>query len=167
MTLARIYLSDNKLLSYLFIYINCTIILNDVQFLTLKDHIFNEQLNQRQQWQVVPDGGALLHRVHWIKGTRFKKVILAYVTYVRKNYGNCFIVFDGYESATSVKSNEHAMRMAMNGSSRDITIREDNEVPYSKERFLANTHFCASSLCAIAASFVNKRVEVKKIEFLS
>jgi hypothetical protein len=86
------------------------------------------------------DGGALLHRVHWIKGTRFKEVILSYVTYVRNNYGNCFIVFDGYESATSIKSNEHARRMATNESSRNITIREDNEVPYSKERFLANTH---------------------------
>ena len=88
----------------------------------------------------VLDGGALLHRVHLIKGTRFKEVILAYVSYVRKNYGNCFIVFDGYESATSINSNEHSRRMATNGSSRDITIREDNEVPYSRERFLANTH---------------------------
>ena len=88
----------------------------------------------------VLDGGALLHRVHWIKGARFKEVILAYVNYVRKNYGNCFIVLDGYESATSIKSNEHARGVATNGSSPDITIREDNEVPYSKERFLANTH---------------------------
>ena len=38
----------------------------------------------------VLDGGALLYREHWIKGTRIKEVILAYVTYVRKKLWKLF-----------------------------------------------------------------------------
>ena len=88
----------------------------------------------------VLDGGALLHRVHWRKGATFKEIIESYRSYVRKHYDNCSVVFDGYDNTTSIKSNEHARRIALNGSSRDINIMEDNEAPYTRERFLSNKH---------------------------
>ena len=88
----------------------------------------------------VLDGGALLHKVHWVKGMKFHEVAEAYVNYVRRNYGTAFIVFDGYESALSIKSNEHARRAGTRGSSHNVIIREDNEVAFSKERFLSNHH---------------------------
>ena len=49
----------------------------------------------------VMNGGALLHRVYWIKGSNFKKIAKIYVQYIRKHYGKCYIVFDGYESAST------------------------------------------------------------------
>ena len=85
----------------------------------------------------VLDGGALLHRVHWLKGMKFKEV-QSYVDYVKRNYGTCFVVFDGYDVSSSVKSNEHERRMNRNGSSPDVIIKVENEVPCSKERFLSN-----------------------------
>ncbi|KAG1652404.1 DNA replication complex GINS protein SLD5 [Nymphon striatum] len=84
----------------------------------------------------VLDGGALLHRVHWVKGMKFNEVAKAYVNYIRRNYGSAFIVFDGYDSPESIKSNEHLRRAGSKGSTPNIIITEDNEVPYTKERFL-------------------------------
>ncbi|KAG1670492.1 Sulfotransferase family cytosolic 2B member 1 [Nymphon striatum] len=88
----------------------------------------------------VLDGGALLHRVHWVKGIKFNEVAKAYVNYIRRNYGSAFIVFDGYDSPESIKSNEHLRRAGSKGSTPNIIITEDNEVPYTKERFLSNSH---------------------------
>ena len=36
---------------------------------------------------------------------KFKEISEAYASYVRKNYGNAYIVFDGYDEAISTKSN--------------------------------------------------------------
>ncbi|KAG1668548.1 Protein FAN [Nymphon striatum] len=88
----------------------------------------------------VLDGGALLHRVHWVKGIKFNEVAKAYVNYIRRNYGSAFIVFDGYDSPESIKSNEHLRRAGSKGSTPNIIITENNEVPYTKERFLSNSH---------------------------
>ncbi|KAG1665078.1 hypothetical protein GQR58_019552 [Nymphon striatum] len=88
----------------------------------------------------VLDGGALLYRVHWVKDIKFNEVAKAYVNYIRRNYGSAFIVFDGYDSPESIKSNEHLRRAGSKGSTPNIIITADNEVPYTKERFLSNSH---------------------------
>jgi hypothetical protein len=41
----------------------------------------------------VLDGGALLYRVHWVKGMNFNEVAEAYVNYIRRNYKSALIVF--------------------------------------------------------------------------
>ena len=91
------------------------------------------------EFQYVLDGGALLHRVHWEKGMLFEKVAEAYVSYVRRHYGRAKIVFDGYEDPMSIKANEH-FRRSSKGSSQNITVKSENEVPYAKEHFLSNNH---------------------------
>ena len=50
----------------------------------------------------VLDGGALLHRVHWVKGMKFAEIAEVYINYVRHNYGSAIVIFDGYHSATSI-----------------------------------------------------------------
>ena len=90
--------------------------------------------------QHVLDGGNLLYRVHWQKGMKFKEIAETYVRYVRKNYGDAYLVFDGYDDKISTKSNAHAIRSKSKGSSQNVIIREENEVPYTKERFLSNNH---------------------------
>ena len=89
----------------------------------------------------VLDGGALLHRVTWSKGMKFKDITSEYSKYIIRNYGLACIVFDGYNNALSLKSTEHQRRMMKNGSSRSVVICEENESPYTKGRFLSNTHF--------------------------
>ena len=103
----------------------------------------------------VLDGGALLHRVHWVKGMKFKEVGKAYVDYVRRNYGSTYIIFDGYDDSTSIKSNEHMRRTGSKGSAQNVIIRDENEVPYSKERFLSNTNN-KTELIALLSEYLTK-----------
>ena len=81
------------------------------------------------------DGGALLHRVHWVKSMTFEEIGKTYVDYVKRNYGFAHVVFDGYDSST--KSNEHLRREA-GKTTPDVIIKGANLVPYTKERFLSS-----------------------------
>ena len=101
----------------------------------------------------VLDGGALLHRVFWNKRLKFGEIIKDYVNYVRKNYGLCYVVFDGYDDPTSTKSSEHKRRKLTNGSSQDIIINIENEVPCSKERFLSNSNNKKQLISLLSAAF--------------
>ena len=88
----------------------------------------------------VVDVGELLHQVHWQKGMIFKEVAEPYVSYVNNNYGLAHVAFDGYDDTMSTQSNEHSRRLESKGSSENVSVRQENEAPYSKERFLSNTH---------------------------
>ena len=89
-------------------------------------------------YSYVMDGVALLHRVCWVKGSSFKKIAKSYVQYVRKHYGKCYIVFDGYESA-STKSVDQKRRGKRFQTCPDVDVKEDIIVPFSQEKFLSNT----------------------------
>ena len=102
----------------------------------------------------VLDGGALLHRVHWRKRMKFSEIAEAHVSYVRNNYGQTHIVFDGYEDTMSTKSNEHSRRSS-NGMSQNVVVREDNEVPYTRECFLSNAHN-KSQLISLLADYLRR-----------
>ena len=52
-----------------------------------------------------------------------------YVNYVRHNYGSVIVIFDGY-------NDEHMRWTGSKGSSMNVVIKEGNEVPYSKERYI-------------------------------
>ena len=52
----------------------------------------------------VLDGGSLLHKVPWTIDETFAQICQAYVTYIKKRYGNCpTIVFDGGYDFASTK----------------------------------------------------------------
>ena len=57
----------------------------------------------------VIDGGALLHRVRWVKGMKFKEIASTYLNYISRHYHCPTVVFDGYDGATT-KSHEHLQR---------------------------------------------------------
>ena len=86
----------------------------------------------------VVDGGALLHRVRWLKGKSFIEVCSIYVKYVRRHYKNCYIVFDGYEN-TSTKSQEQYRRNGCGNKCPNIDVIEANKLPVTQDRFLTNT----------------------------
>ena len=67
---------------------------------------------------------------------KFKEISEAYVSRVRKKYGNTYIVFDGYDEAISTKLNVHATRSKSKGSPQNVIAQEENGVLYSKECFL-------------------------------
>ena len=85
------------------------------------------------------DEGVLLHRVCWVKRSNFKKIAKSYVQYVRKHYGKCYIVFDGYESA-STKSVEQKRRGKRFQKCPDVDVKKEIIVPLTQEKLLSNTN---------------------------
>ena len=81
----------------------------------------------------------MLHQVCWVKGSNFKKIAKRYVQYVRKHYGKCYIVFDGYESAPT-KLIEQKRRGKRFQKCRYVDMKEDIIVPLTQEKFLSNTN---------------------------
>ena len=60
----------------------------------LADHLTCETLPDTDVF--VLDGGALLHKVKWVNGETYKQIVQRYVQMVKKKYGQCCVVFDGY-----------------------------------------------------------------------
>jgi hypothetical protein len=88
----------------------------------------------------VVDGGALLHRVLWVKRTRFAHVLRQYSAYVKSKYGRCpVVVFDGYGQCQSTKDHEH-MRRSLKSVSKcpDVRLDEQSPVIFEQHAFLAN-----------------------------
>ena len=56
----------------------------------------------------VLDGGSLLHKVSWTVSDTFAQICQAYVTYIKKSYGNCPTgVFDEGYDTSSTKGTAH------------------------------------------------------------
>ena len=60
--------------------------------------------------QFVLDGGSLLHRIPWQRGTTYNDICRQYTNYVTRKYGCAIIVFDGYEESMSTKNSTQARR---------------------------------------------------------
>ena len=69
-----------------------------------------EQRNPSGDVQSFFDGGALLHRVPWPRGSTYESVSHLYVRYVTQKYGAAAIVFDGYSDDPTTKDATHLQR---------------------------------------------------------
>lgn len=86
----------------------------------------------------VIDGGMLLHKVLWPHNNTFSSIAAAYVSFIRRNYGDrVFVVFDGY-SEISTKSSEQDRRKRKKGSiDYDFTATMVPQI--SQENFLSSS----------------------------
>ena len=57
----------------------------------------------------VVDGGSLLHRIPWQKGSTYNIICPKYTDYVIQHYRRAYVVFDGYNSGLT-KDNAHLRR---------------------------------------------------------
>lgn len=62
----------------------------------------------------VLDGGSLLHRVAWIKGSTYGTIADSYVDFTLWNYGTATVVFDGYQDTPTTKDSTHQSRQQRN-----------------------------------------------------
>ena len=69
-----------------------------------------EQRNPSGDVQYFLDGGALLHRVPWPRGSTYESVSHLYVRHVIQKYGPAAIVFDGYNDDPTTKDAIHLRR---------------------------------------------------------
>ena len=87
----------------------------------------------------VIDGGDVLHTVRWSKNSSYDDVLKAHVVYIRKHYGTCHIVFDGYDGA-STKDHEHIRRSAGSKIAANINISINHTAHNNQEAFLNNIY---------------------------
>ena len=82
------------------------------------------------------DGGALLHRIPWQRGSTFDTICNTYAAFVTKNYGDAIVVFDGYEGF-STKDMTHRRRS--NGKKGvSVSFTSDMKLTITKDIFLGN-----------------------------
>ena len=63
------------------------------------------------EFHYVLDGGSLLHRIEWQKGSSFSHICQKYVNYIKNSFGsNVTVFFDGYGSEPSTKDMAHLRR---------------------------------------------------------
>ena len=87
----------------------------------------------------VLDRGSLLHRKigEWNKNSSYLDIANAYVEFVKADYGEAIIVFDGYMSGPSTKDNTH-LRRSTKGVSRLINFSPEMKFQGNKSSFLVN-----------------------------
>ena len=87
--------------------------------------------------QYVLDGGALLHRVPWPRGSPTYKVVCElYCTYVKRKYGKAIVVFDGYNEMSAKAMTQQ--RRASGKAASTVTFTENMSVTLKKDNFLSN-----------------------------
>ena len=81
-------------------------VLADYLWLSMKE----EQRNTSGDVQYVLDGGALVYRVPWPRGSTYESVSHLYVRYATQKYGAAAIAFDGYNDDPTTKDATHLRR---------------------------------------------------------
>ena len=84
----------------------------------------------------VLDGGSLLHRLPWPRGSTFGGLCALYVDFVQRNYTPSIIVFDGYGNGPSTKDMAHLRRSG--GVGNTVNFHADMVLSSRKDEFLSN-----------------------------
>lgn len=94
--------------------------------------------SQNQPDYTVLDGGSLIHKYPWKKGTTFDVIADMYVTHVEKNFVSPIVIFDGYLSGPSTKDTAHRRR-SMGIVGPKVIFKPGIPLKSKKEHFLANS----------------------------
>lgn len=87
--------------------------------------------------QYVLDGGSLLHRIPWPRGSpTYREICMLYCDYVTRKYGKAIVIFDGY-LGQSTKHMTHQRRAAGRGGP-EVTFTDDMKLTMKKDIFLGN-----------------------------
>ena len=115
---------------------------------SLRNIVLTREIQMSSKTFSVVDGGSLLHQVEWPSGVTYDELISHYVSSVRRKYGYCHVIFDGYDNH-SVKDHEH-MRRTCQAKSKEIQFTDDMRVTTKRVAFLSNSK--------------NKTLLIKKLE---
>ena len=80
------------------------------------------------QSQHLLDGGPLVHRIPWQRGTTYNDICRLYTNYVTRRYGHAIVVFDGYQEEPSTKDGAHERRTGGRADpTRDMVMKSKKE----------------------------------------
>jgi len=85
--------------------------------------------------QYVLDGGTLLQRIPWSRGSTYGEICHQYTEYVARKYKDA-VVFDGYENMNT-KHVTH-QRRSKGKASATVTVTANMTTTIKKDQFLAN-----------------------------
>ena len=109
---------------------------------SLADSIWSSEIEAapkpQEQVLFVLDGGALLHRIPWTKGSTFEDILGMYTAYITHRYHRATAVFDGYLDSPSTKDCTHKRR---SGGRLGAVVHFDPTMVLQtkKDEFLSNT----------------------------
>lgn len=86
----------------------------------------------------VLDGGALIHKIPWTKGSTWDDILQSYAKHVATKYGKATVVFDGYDGSPSTKDCTH-MRRTGGCIGSEVYFDETMKLQTKKDEFLANS----------------------------
>jgi hypothetical protein len=88
----------------------------------------------------VVDGGCLLHRVRWSRGTTAGDIMKLYVRFVKGRFGlSSIVVFDGYNCGPTLKDHEHLRRSGkVSRIATDVQLEVTSDMAFDQEMFSAN-----------------------------
>ena len=107
----------------------------------------NDSLLRKNETKIVLDGGALIQRVSWAKGSTFAQIIKSYEVHIRKMCGSVLgrvqVVFDGY-TQNSTKDHIHQKRYPIQSMEVQFTVDQTllSKIPVflfnplNKQRFI-------------------------------
>ena len=118
-----------------------------------------------RSYNMVVDGGHLMHVVAWQIPATYSVILDCYVHYVRRHYtSNTTIVFDGYDQTTTIKSIEQKRRATTTKSSADIEVMLDATTTTTQSEFLANPYNKAQLIKLLSTALMSHDVEVVQAE---
>jgi len=86
----------------------------------------------------VLDGGSLIHRVQWTKGSTYDAIADNYADFTVRNYGKATVVFDGYLDTPSIKDSAHDRRKTKHHPK--VSVTREAVFNGKKDEFLSNGH---------------------------
>ena len=89
------------------------------------------------QSQYALDGGSLVHRIPWQRGTTYNGNCRLYTNYVTRRYGHAIIVFDGYQEELFTKYGAHERRTG-GSTGQTVDFTRDMVLKSKKEDLLSN-----------------------------
>ena len=104
---------------------------------SLLNMLDDTNLELRHNAEYVLDGDELLQRLPWKRGMTYSAICDLSVDYVKSNYKNAVIVFDGYEGGPSTKVTAH-LRRTRGCTSTPVKFTEDMTLTLKKNLFLKN-----------------------------
>ena len=84
------------------------------------------------------DGAALIHKVRWEKDVTFQEFCEQNVNFVRCKFGQCTVVYDGYEVGPSKKDHKHCRWSVKKSDTVEFTFNEETKVKANQQAFFSN-----------------------------
>ncbi|CAH0746943.1 unnamed protein product [Bemisia tabaci] len=113
----------------------------------------------------VIDGGFLLHKVVWPRGSTYEEVFKRYFDYLQRTFhGSKTVIFDGYPSTGTTKTQEQERRIGKRKQCVDVNFQDDMKVYGSQGDFLSNRHNKVLFIKRLSSYLIKRGIQTETAE---